>query len=230
MIFVTGDVHGVHSINTRLNSKNFPEQKGMTKDDYVIITGDFGLVWNMDKEDTYWLKWLDKKPFTTLFIDGNHENFDLLDAYPVEVWNGGNVHRINDSVLHMMRGQVFDLQGRRFFTFGGADSHDKAYRKEGVSWWKREMPSDEEYEEGVKNLERVNWQVDTVLTHTCSATTLDYINHLLCLGVPVDDLHAFLYMIEERLLYKDWYFGHFHEDRAMLNNQHLLYEGKVQLV
>ncbi|WP_246361985.1 metallophosphoesterase family protein [Paenibacillus alba] len=105
MIYITGDVHGSISIGRRLNTKNFPEQKKMTKDDFVIISGDFGLIWNGDKEDQYWLKWLHKeKPFTTLFIDGNHENHDMLDAYPVEIWNGGKVHRINDSVIHLMRG------------------------------------------------------------------------------------------------------------------------------
>ncbi|WP_260504042.1 hypothetical protein [Paenibacillus illinoisensis] len=73
----------------------------MTKDDYVIIVGDFGLIWDGSNEDRYWLKWLDKtKSFTTLFLDGNHENFDLLEQYPVENWNGGKVHRINKSVIH----------------------------------------------------------------------------------------------------------------------------------
>lgn len=72
MIFVTGDIHGTHSIE-KLNTINFPEQKTMTKNDYVIILGDFGLIWNGSKEEEYWLNWLNNKNFTTLFIDGNHE-------------------------------------------------------------------------------------------------------------------------------------------------------------
>lgn len=43
MIYVTGDIHGNPR---RFNTDNFPEQKEMTKDDYVIILGDFGLVWS----------------------------------------------------------------------------------------------------------------------------------------------------------------------------------------
>ena len=134
MIHITGDIHGTISVNKRLNTRNFPQQKQLTKNDYVIIAGDFGLIWDGSKEDQYWLKWLNKtKPFTTLFIDGNHENFDLLEEYPVEIWNGGKVHRINDSVIHLMRGQVFEIEGKKIFTFGGAASHDKEYRKEGKS-------------------------------------------------------------------------------------------------
>ena len=83
-IYVTGDIHAEPD---RFNTENFPEQKEMTKDDYVIICGDFGGVWNKDGEskmETSALDGLDGKAFTTLFVDGNHENFDRLYAYPVE--------------------------------------------------------------------------------------------------------------------------------------------------
>ena len=43
---------------------------------------------------TYWLNWLDKEPFTTLFVDGNHENIARLNALPVHQWHGGKVHFI----------------------------------------------------------------------------------------------------------------------------------------
>lgn len=39
MIYVTGDTYG--DWKTRLNKCSFPEQEEMTKDDYVIILGDF---------------------------------------------------------------------------------------------------------------------------------------------------------------------------------------------
>ena len=124
MIFITGDTH---SGFRRFSTENFPEQKNMTKDDFVMICGDFGGVWNYRGEigeEKCGLDWLDKKPFTTLFIDGNHENFDRLYAMPVETRHGEKVHKVRDSVIHLMRGQVFDLDGHRCFTFGGARSHD----------------------------------------------------------------------------------------------------------
>ena len=67
MIYVTGDTHGYEF--SKLNTENFPIQKQMTKDDYVIICGDFGLIWDNSSESQYWLKWLTNKPFKTLFID-----------------------------------------------------------------------------------------------------------------------------------------------------------------
>lgn len=78
MIFVTGDRHRNFD---RFKSILFPEQKEMTKNDYVIICGDFGGVWDKDREsqqETMLMDWLDCKPFTTLFVTGNHENFDRL--------------------------------------------------------------------------------------------------------------------------------------------------------
>ena len=124
MIYITGDCHGdFHRFSKRI----FPEQKDMSKDDYVIICGDFGGIWNRDGEDyneKYNLDLLANKSYTTLFIDGNHENFDRLNSYPVREWHGGNVHEIRPSVMHLMRGQVFEIDGMSFFTFGGASSHD----------------------------------------------------------------------------------------------------------
>ncbi|SDD47602.1 hypothetical protein SAMN05428987_4888 [Paenibacillus sp. CF095] len=230
MIYITGDIHGTISINKRLNSRNFPQQKHITKDDYVIIAGDFGLLWDDSNEDRYWLKWLDKtKSFTTLFIDGNHENFDLLEQYPVESWNGGEVHRINKSVIHLMRGQVFNIEGQTIFTFGGATSHDKEYRKEGKSWWSREMPSQAEYEEGLRNLDKVDWKVDYIITHTCSTTALEYIASCCDLHMDLDEMHPYFQGIEQKANYKHWYFGHFHHDFELPNNLRLLYTDMIQI-
>ena len=74
-IYITGDTHGDFQ---RFGSKYFPQQKEMSRGDYVVIAGDFGGLWDGSQKDQYWLDWLNKKPFTTLFVDGNHENFDLL--------------------------------------------------------------------------------------------------------------------------------------------------------
>ena len=168
MIYITGDCHREYR---RFNTQNFPEQKGMTKEDYVIVCGDFGGVWSFEKEDKeekHLLDWLEEKPFTTLFVDGNHENFDRL--------YGGKVHKIRPSVLHLMRGQVFEICNRSIFTFGGASSHDISggilemdtsnfhreikrlnrvgipYRINHWSWWAQELPSKEEMEEGRKSI------------------------------------------------------------------------------
>ena len=121
MIYATGDLHGN---SLRFQPQYFPEQAKMTKDDYMIVCGDFGCVWNGDKSDDPQLDRLEALPFTVLFLDGNHENFDALNEYPVEQWHGGKVHKIRPHVIHLMRGQAFELQDRTFLTMGGAQSHD----------------------------------------------------------------------------------------------------------
>lgn len=229
MIYITGDIHGTISVN-RLNTKTFPQQKQMTKDDYVIITGDFGLLWNGDKEDQYWLKWLDNKNFTTLFIDGNHENFNLLEEYPVEDWNGGKIRKIKGSVYHLLRGQVYEIEGKKFFTFGGADSHDKEHRRENKSWWKREMPSREEYEEGLSNLDKHYWIVDYVLTHTCSEDALAWLSGRFGFRHDVDQMHRYFNQIKNKLEYKKWFFGHFHHDVDLPDRQRLIYSDIYKLL
>ena len=108
MIYLTGDTHAEFN---RFSRKIFDA----SENDYVIICGDFGGVWNESSYQKYWLDWLAAKPWTTLFVDGNHENYDLLASYPVSQWHGGKVHYIRPNVIHLMRGQVFVIDGLRFF-------------------------------------------------------------------------------------------------------------------
>lgn len=125
MIYITGDTHA--DFKHRFNMINYPEQKCMTKDDYVIICGDFGGVWDEGKEsrnEKHWLNWFESRSYTILFVDGNHENFDRLNNYPEKKWKGGRIHELRPHVLHLMRGQVFEIDGKKLFTFGGAASHD----------------------------------------------------------------------------------------------------------
>jgi DNA repair exonuclease SbcCD nuclease subunit len=229
-IFITGDIHGSISVN-RFSSHAFPEGKSLTKDDYVIIVGDFGLLWDGGKEDRYWLKWLNDKPWTTLFIDGNHENFDMLDSYPVEQWNGGKIHRIMPNIIHLMRGQMFDIHGKKFFTFGGASSIDKEHRKEGISWWAREIPSYAEFEEGLSTLDKSLWICDYVITHNCSTRTLQWMANEYGFELkPTDSVNEYLDTIENKIKYKYWFFGHFHQNLNLPRNQIMLYDQIIEIL
>ena len=213
MIYITGDTHGVEDWD-KLSESNFTEQKFMNPDnDYVIITGDFGGIWDGADYDAYVQKFYNQRNFTTLFIDGNHENHDLLDEYPVEEWHGGKVHKISDRIIHLMRGQVFTIDGITFFTMGGAESTDKRIRKEGESWWSRELPSAEEYQEALENLRKVNFEVDVVLTHCAPegyiGKNMDgFVDRL------ENDLTEFFdnLITDHELKFRHWYFGHYHTD------------------
>lgn len=250
MIYITGDCH---SNFERFNTRNFPEQKEMTKDDYVIICGDFGGVWNKDGEskmETSVLDWLDGKAFTTLFVDGNHENFDRLYAYPVEMWHGGKVHKIRSSVIHLMRGQIFELEEKKIFTFGGASSHDisagilepddpmfklkkkvldrdwEPYRINHVSWWKEELPSEEEKQEGLKNLQKYHNEVDFIVTHCCASSTQAIMSDGL---YKPDMLTEYFEKIRQTARFKKCFFGHYHDNRNVTKDELLLWEQIIRI-
>lgn len=215
-ILVTGDIHGEHTIR-KFSSRQMQRvlgclDRGLTKDDYLIIAGDFGLIWDAQESasERYWLDWLNEKPWTTLFVDGNHENHERLNNWPVDYWNGGKVHMITDSVIHLMRGQVFNLQGRKFFTMGGAASHDIIYRVPRLSWWSEEIPSQEERDEAVCNLKKHDWKVDYVITHDAPTHIAEKL--IYTPDREPDEFTDWLENIAENLEFNQWFFGHHHQD------------------
>ena len=223
MIYVTGDTHGNFR---RFQPEYFPEQAGVTKNDVVIIAGDFGGVWFGDSRDDETLDWLERLPFTLAFVCGNHENYDALERYPVAEWHGSKVHRVRPHVLHLMRGQVFELESYRFFTMGGAKSHDTNHRINHISWWRQELPSDEEYSEALQNLERYNWQVDYIITH-CAPTSIALMGSR---HNEADRLTDFLQEVRERARYHYWLFGHYHDNKAIDEKHILLWEQIVRII
>lgn len=222
-MYICGDTHGMYDID-KLRHRYF-DSSGLTKNDYVLICGDFGGVWDCGKHDKLIQEWFGNKPWTTLWVDGNHENHEALDTYPTAIWKGGEVHRISPSIIHLKRGQVYNIDGHKLFTMGGATSVDKALRKEGESWWSREMPSDYEYEEAVYNLKNNGNKVDFIVTHCASSS----VTKCICSSFDTDRLTDFLQRLEGEVSFKHWYFGHYHIDRKIDNKHTALYDRVVRL-
>jgi len=182
-------------------------------------------------------------------VDGNHDNFDRLNEFPVHQWNGGSVRYIRPHVLHLTRRQVFEISGMTFFTMGGATSHDiqdgildpaapdfeqeyrfkrrtrQMFRVKGVSWWPEELPSDEEYEEAVRNLERANWKVNCILTH-CAPTS---IQTKMDRNYTPDRLTDFLQTVMERCQFDCWFLGHYHQNKIIDDRFIIQWEQMVEL-
>ena len=207
-IFVTGDTHGGIDI-AKLHRSRWPEQQSLTKRDYLIILGDFGGVWR--EGNTELVDLLEKRPFTTLSILGNHENYDLIKKLPIKKMFGGEVRVISPSVFFLLNGQVYTINKSKFFVMGGAYSIDKSSRHVGTSWWPEEIPSYSEIEEGIKNLEKHDNQVDYVLTHTCTTPMAEYLR----MTQYEDPTNKILDEFERRIKYKMWYCGHMHIDRRI---------------
>ena len=208
MIYLTGDTHIPIDIK-KLNTKEFPEQKNLTRNDYVIVLGDFGLLWKKDRTYEYWKKWLEEKTFTVLWLDGNHCNFDWIDSLPVTTWHNGKVHQISENIIHLMRGQVFEIENNSIFVCGGATSYDKEMRVPHISWWPQEDISYKEADEALKNLENIGNKVDYVLSHTCPES----IAREMYTEITPDPTVRFLEEVKNIVSFKKWYFGHHHIDK-----------------
>lgn len=226
MIYVTSDTHVPSDIH-KLNRKNFGQRAAAGENDVLLICGDFGGVWAGDGTERYWLDWFNKKQFTTLFIDGNHENHHRLAAEFDEVdFGGAKVHQIREKVFHLMRGYVYDIQGKRIFCMGGAESHDKAFRTEGINWWPEELPSALEYDRALEQLALCAWNVDCVLSH-CAPS---HIQKKYFPGYPENELTSFLQCVSQRLSFQHWYFGHYHKDVPIGETYTCLFESVTEMI
>lgn len=252
MIFVTGDTHG--DFSERFSKQYFPEQKELTRDDIIIVCGDFG-IWHDNPQERYWLDWLADKSFTICFCDGNHENFDRLysDEFEAVSFHGGSTHKIRDNIYHLMRGNFFTFGDKRFFVMGGASSHDisdgvldlenfkneldfkmaydrmclrnKLFRVNHYSWWKEELPSDKEIENALWTLERGGYKTDYIITH-CAPTSI--VRDVLGYGEH-DRITDFLQHVEHVCEYSHWFFGHYHIDRELDDRHTAVYHRIIKL-
>lgn len=224
-IFVTGDTHATLDID---KLPRFFDRSKYTKKDYVIICGDVGVCGFSPVIEQETRRILRNLPVTVLWIDGNHENFDEMEEYPVEKWNGGNVQFMEDDIIHLMRGQVYTIEGLKFFTFGGAYSIDRYSRTEGISWFPQELPSEEEYEEGIWNLKKNNFEVNYIISHTGPYEVVSAMNY----ADDIDDeeeLRHYLQRIADETEFTSWYFGHFHEDEEIDDRFHCIYDSIIKL-
>jgi hypothetical protein len=229
MLFITGDTHGDFS---RLSAESWPRGECLTKDDYVVVLGDFGL--NLEERTEsfeYWRDWLAARPFTTLWIDGNHENFGWLDSIEPEPWNGGMIHKCDEEgkVLHLMRGEVFHLGEKSLLAIGGsycACDESKCHIEKLMKpeWHLINKPLPEDFSNAYKNLDRVGWKADYVVTH-CPTTRMQYaIGEWWLAKAPAEYTETIkkfllpnetsepLQEIADKLDYCCWYAGHFHAD------------------
>ena len=203
----------------------------LSRRDVLIIAGDFGGVWTGSQKDDRVLDFHEEKNYTTLFVGGNHENYAALYSYPVEMWMGGKVHRVRDHVLHLMNGQIFEIEGKSFFVMGGATSVDKMLREPYVTWWPQEEPSAAEFDEALKNLARVDFKVDYIITHTCPemvrkgmfVTYEGFIDY-------ESGVEKFLDKIILKAEYTKWFAGHIHIDREFDKyKMRILYNSVIKL-
>ena len=221
MIYITADTHREWDIH-KINPNEFIAGNSLTRNDYLIICGDFGCIWDDGNGDRFWLNWLESLPWNTLFVDGNHENFDALNKYPVVDWNGGKVHQISSNIFHLMRGEIYTIDGKKYLAFGGGYSHDYTMRKEHETWWKDEMPTAKDVSNLWHNLKKNGHKVDYILSHDIytshsKANTYDIdMNHY---GKQYINVQTVLEKIANKVEYACWFNGHYHADCVEYRNE-----------
>lgn len=216
MIYLTADTHG------ELSRFDSHQMRRLKAGDTLIVCGDFGFIWDGGPAEEKVLKKLGKKKYDILFLDGAHENYDLLERYPVSQWNGGKARQISGNLYHLMRGQIYEIEGKKIFAFGGGESSEKQLRREAGKWWEREMPTLEEMHEGAENLKAAEKQVDYIVTHTPppkmgagpSESGKDGKNQL----------EAFFEQITKQIRYEKWFFGSLHIDRKVTYKNFAVFE------
>jgi hypothetical protein len=229
MIYLTGDLHGKPN---RLNNRRWKESKILTRNDYLIQLGDFGLFWNVSNEEKYWLKWLNNKPYTTLFIDGNHENFNILAGFKEVqgIFGPRSFLGISpfNNIKHIKRGSVLEIEGKKILCMGGATSIDKGDRLTNISWWQTEIFNWKDEDRIYETLEYYNWEVDYIFTHTLPKRIVEVLNNdKFQYG---DSVSNFFDNIYDKLKFEHWYAGHFHMDRTIEKyNTTILYNSIISL-
>ncbi len=200
MIYVTGDTHGDYS--------TFAERRldRLKKGDTLIITGDFGFIWDNSKEELKSLKKIMKKKYTILFVEGAHENYELLAGFEEVEFCGGKARKIADNIYCLSRGGLYTIEGKSVLALGGgkpphADEDDES----GL------LPSDEELQATVDRIQENHRHVDLLITHEAPAS----VKRLIDRSATVNDLNIFLDTILHNTWYGMWFFGSLHEDRAL---------------
>lgn len=216
MVYITGDVHAEFS---RFSEEYMHGESRWNSNDKIIVCGDFGFIWYdssnppRKKLSDVKLDTLSKKPYEILFVDGNHENFNELYSYPEVEKYGSCAHKIRDNIFHLERGKIYTIEQKRFFTFGGAYSIDRFFRKVNQSFWLQELPNDKEYKQGIESLKNAGNKIDYVITHTCPGEIVKLMLH----KVPSPEeyeLNSFFDWIMHEIEFKQWFFGHWHTDES----------------
>jgi hypothetical protein len=235
MIYVSGDLHGGTSSYYVTSAKFKPAKRG----DIVLCCGDFGGVWYHDyhinekhrRSEDGFLEMTLRKRILWLTVDGNHDNFARLfgGEFPLVEIFGGRAYKIRENIYYFKRGEIFTIDGSTFLAFGGADSYDKkpvkipslawegGYditpgRKEGIDWWPEEIPSKDDYDNACRNLDKVGWQVDHVISHTCPSSQRPLFFNANRSDDPTENMLQELY---EKLTFHTWHFGHFHINKQV---------------
>lgn len=229
-VYVTGDTHGTIYLEKLLPKNLEKYQPG----DTFIILGDFSLIFaprhsNIEKK---YITLLSELPYQFCFIDGDRENYDRLNAYEIESWNGGNVHKITNNIIHLLRGEAYTIEDISILCMGGASTIQTKEMRASVLWMEENI-TEEDILNANQHMKEKN-SIDYVLTHTCPSHIAEKfrdednwirevhpekLEQISYLRQKIEDMNCLQLdvLYEQHFNYQHWYFGHFHQDIEINN-------------
>lgn len=208
MIYFTGDTHGEQE---RLSKYAL---RKLSPGDTLIVCGDFGFIWDRSAKEQKFLDKLARLSCNICFLDGTHENFELLESYPLVRYCGGKAHRIRPNVFHLLRGQIFEFEGKTVFTLGGGEPPESLMQEdEELESSRPEIPSKQDMLEAVENLQRCAYHVNYIATHEPPASIRDFLTVDAYSQREMSALGAFLDELSKTAKFDKWYFGSLHIDK-----------------
>ena len=210
-ILVTGDVHGDILLLLEM-------VRSIENDEMLFVTGDFGLFWfdinsNSDKY-TILNNMLESKNAYIVFVDGNHENYNFINRAEISEFCGAKCHKLLPRVIHIMRGEIVNIDGIKIFCFGGAYSVDRFWREKNKTYFEEELPNENEYDNGLNNLINADFKVDYIITHTCQRRLVKKLGQR-HKAIEEIKLQNYIQWILDNVEYKKHYFGHWHMDKKL---------------
>jgi len=164
-ILVAGDWHG--NREWALNViRRVPQLLAGERRRVILHLGDFG-IWP-DADGGRYLNAisaaLSQVNAELCFVDGNHEDFSLLERYANGASPDGRIPVV-PGIYHLPRGHRWNWHGRRWLACGGGVSLDRALRRQGHDWWPQEEITDQ-HERAVIGA----GVADVMVCHDCPAS------------------------------------------------------------
>lgn len=208
MFYITGDTH-----------RDFTRVHNLPKGSTLIILGDAGINYFLNKEDKELKEYLNSLGITFLCVQGNHEERpENIPTYKENKMYGGKVFIEDDypNLIFLKNGEIYTINNKKVLVIGGAYSVDKDIRLlYGWHWFKDEQLNKSEMDMILEKYQGTH--VDVILSHT-SPKRYEPVEVFLS-GIDqktVDKtMEEFLDTVEETVKYDKWYCGHYHTEKIV---------------
>ena len=216
---ITGDTHGRVEDRLRCIRDNMPEYK--PEETAVIILGDAGILYYLNKKDTTHKKQISAYGYTVYCVRGNHEarprdaglkmvNDDFVGG---PVW----IDEEFPLIRYFADWGIYTILYRRVLVVGGAYSVDKHYRiQNGWKWFPNEQLTEWEMDACLRNAKYDAF--DFIFSHTCPLSFQPTDLFLGCIDQSTVDnsMEKWMDKLRESVQWNIWCFGHYHRDRIEL--------------